>query len=169
MAVTLLPEHVDCDTTTAADVVRGLSRYFHRSGQQVLVEVSLPNGRRADLVAIDSAGMITIVEIKVARADLLGDAKWPDYLAWCDRFCWALAPALDPELLADPAYQPDRCGVLVADRYDAALLRAPVEVALAPARRRAEVLRLGRLAMRRLMFAADPELALHAGERDIGL
>lgn len=135
----------------------------------MLCEVPLPNGRRADAVAIDSRGIITIVEIKVARADLLGDAKWPDYLGWCDRFCWALAPALDPMILNRDDRQPDRCGVIIADRYDATEVRAPVDVPLAPARRRTELLRHARLAMRRLMIAADPDLIAHAGDRDIGL
>jgi hypothetical protein len=157
------------DSCCAGDVARGLARLFHRQGQTMLCEVPLPNGRRADVVAVDPRGMITIVEIKVARADLLGDAKWPDYLDWCDRFCWALAPGLDAAVLDDAQRLPERCGLIVADRYDAVILRDPAHVSLAPARRRSELLRLSRLAMRRLMFATDPELASHAGERDIGL
>src|SRR3546814_10117613 len=42
---------------------------------------------------------IFIVEIKVSRADLHGDGKWPDYCDWCDRFYWALAAGLDPAIL----------------------------------------------------------------------
>lgn len=151
----------------ATDVARGLSRLFHHRGQTVLCEVPLPNGRRADMVAIDAKGHISIVEIKVARADLIADAKWPDYLDWCDRFYWALSPALDPELLSDR--QPERCGLIVADRYDAVVVREGADHALAPARRRSELLRIGRLAMRRLTFAADPDLAALTGSNDIGL
>ena len=51
-----------------------------------MCEMPLPNGRRADLMAIDAKGGLTIVEIKVAKADLLGDGKWFDYLDYCDRF-----------------------------------------------------------------------------------
>lgn len=157
------------DPCCAGDVARGVARYFHRHGHTTLCEVPLPNGRRADVLAIDGRGMITIIEIKVARADLLGDAKWPDYLDWCDDFCWALAPGLDASVLDEEARLPDRCGLLIADRYDAALIREPARVSLAPARRRAEVLRLSRLAMRRLMLASDPELILHASVNDIGV
>ena len=64
----------------AQDVARGVGRLFFRRDQYALCEVPLPNGRRADMVAICPAGLITIVEIKVSRADLLGDGKWPDYL-----------------------------------------------------------------------------------------
>lgn len=157
------------DPCCAADSLRGLGRFFHRQGQTMLCEVPLPNGRRADVLAIDGKGMITIVEIKVARADLLGDEKWPDYLPWCDQFCWALAPHLDASLLDEEQRLPDRCGLMIADRYDAAVIRPPALVPVAPARRRSEILRLSRLAMRRLMLAGDPELIAHANERDIGV
>lgn len=157
------------DLCCATDVARGLARYFHRQGQTVLCEVSLPNGRRADVIAIDARGTITLVEIKVSRADLLADQKWPDYLDWCDRFCWALSPSMDPALLDDATRLPERCGLLVGDRYDAVMIREPQMVPLAPARRRSEVLRLARIAMRRMMLAVDPDLIVHAAERDIGL
>ena len=74
----------------AADVARGVARLFLQAELTPLPEVPLGNGRRADLMAIDAKGCITIVEIKVSRADLLGDAKWPFYLDYCDRFFWAV-------------------------------------------------------------------------------
>ena len=153
----------------ADDVARGLSRLFHRQSLTVLCEVPLPNGRRADMVAIDGRGQISIIEIKVAKADLLGDGKWPDYLDWCDRFYWALSPSLDPDWIAGPQWQPERCGLIVADRYDAVVIRNAAETALSPARRRSELLRIGRLAMRRMMVTLDPELMGHAQEQDIGM
>lgn len=153
----------------ADDIARGLSRLFHRQSLTVLCEVPLPNGRRADMVAIDARGQISIIEIKVAKADLLGDGKWPDYLDWCDRFYWALSPTLDPDWIAGPQWQPERCGLIVADRYDAVVMRDAAETALSPARRRSELLRIGRLAMRRMMVTLDPELMAHAQEQDIGM
>ena len=68
----------------ARDVARGVARLFFRQDMFGLCEVPLPNGRRADMMAIDARGLLTIVEIKVSRADLLGDQKWPDYLDYCD-------------------------------------------------------------------------------------
>jgi len=144
----------------ATDVARGVSRLFHGLGLNVLCEVPLPNGRRADMLAIDAKGQVTIVEVKVAQADLNTDAKWPAYLEFCDRFFWALAPDLDSALLDGEAYLPARSGVIVADRYGAEIVRAAAVHPLAPARRKAELLRVARLAMRRHMTAADPELAL---------
>lgn len=133
----------------------------------VLAEWPLPNGRRADLVVVDARGQISIVEIKVSRADLLGDGKWREYLDWCDRFYWAICPALDAALLDAEHFLPDRCGLLVADRYDAALLRAAACLPMAAARRRSETLRLARAAMRRMMLALDPDLMLLASAQDM--
>lgn len=143
----------------AADVARGIARLFHAQGQVVLCEVPLPNGRRADMLAIDGKGMISIVEIKVSRADFLGDRKWLDYLPWCDRFYWAVGPDVDPALTDDSERCPERCGLIVADRYEACLVRPATEYPLVAARRRVEHLRIGRIAMRRTMFGIDPDLA----------
>ena len=74
----------------AQDVARGVTRLFYRQDLLAICEVPLPNGRRADMVALDSSGLLTIVEIKVSRADLVGDQKWRDYLDYCDRFYWAV-------------------------------------------------------------------------------
>ncbi len=147
----------------ATDIARGVTRLFHAAGLSVLCEVPLPNGRRADMLAIDARCQVTIVEIKVAQADLRGDAKWPDYLDYCDRFYWALDPALDATLLSQDTHLPHRCGLIVGDRYGAEILREAAVHPLAPARRKAELGRIARLAMRRIMVAADPELLkLHA-------
>jgi len=143
----------------ARDVARGVTRLFFRAEAYALCEVPLPNGRRADLMALCPKGQLTIVEIKVSRADLLGDQKWPDYLDYCDRFYWAVPAgfALDP--FDGDCHGPDCAGLIVADRYDAEVIReAPVRP-LAAARRKAETLRFARRAARRLAGDLDPSLA----------
>ncbi len=143
---------------TAKDVARGIMRLFARNDIWCLGEVALKNGRRADLMGVDAKGLVVIVEIKVARGDLLGDSKWPDYLDYCDRFFWGLSPALDRGPLETEAYQPSRCGVIVADAYDGEIVRhAPLEP-LAPARRKVQVERLARIAMRRHTAMLDPHV-----------
>ena len=119
----------------------------------------LRNGRRADLMGIDAKGQLIIVEIKVARADLLGDAKWTDYLDYCDRFYWGLAPQLDRACIDTPGFLPERCGVIVADGYDAEILRAAATIPLAAARRKVETERLARAALRRQLGLTDPQFA----------
>ena len=140
----------------AGDVARGIGRLFARNDIWCLSEVPLKNGRRADLMGIDAKGLVVIVEIKVARADLLGDAKWPDYLDFCDRFYWGLPPALDRAPLESEAYRPETCGVIVADGYDAEILRPAAFAPLAAARRKTLVEQLARSAMRRHMALIDP-------------
>lgn len=143
----------------AAEVARGVTRLFFRQDLFSVCEVPLPNGRRADMMAIDPKGCLTIVEIKVSRADLLGDGKWTDYLDYCDRFYWAV-PASLAAILDGDRYLPGDAGVIVADRYDAAIMRDATDRPLAPARRKAEVLRFARRAARRLSAHIDPTLGL---------
>ncbi|MEM7781559.1 MAG: MmcB family DNA repair protein [Pseudomonadota bacterium] len=143
----------------AKDVARGIMRLFARNGIWCLSEVPLKNGRRADLMGIDAKGLITIVEIKVARSDLLGDGKWPEYLDFCDRFYWGLSPQLDRTPLESEAFMPEQCGVIVADGYDAEIVRNAPLGALAAARRKAQVEHLARMAMRRHTSVLDPHCA----------
>ena len=137
-----------------------MTRLFFRGDMFALCEVPLPNGRRADMMAIDAKGQLTIVEIKVSRADLIGDGKWPDYLDYCDRFFWAVPAgfALEPfdgdvprpRLRGPDRRRPLRRG---GGPRGAAAARSP------PARRKAETLRFARRAARRLAGDLDPGLA----------
>jgi hypothetical protein len=138
-------------------VARGVTRLFCRHDLFAVCEMPLPNGRRADLVAIDGKGSFTIVEIKVAKADLVGDDKWTDYLDYCDRFFWAVPPHL-VSILEEERYLPGNAGLIVADRYDAAIVRDAAHRPLAPARRKAELLRFARRSARRLAAQVDPSL-----------
>jgi len=156
-----------CDSTAplmtvspivASDVVRGICRLFARNDIWCLGEMALRCGRRADLMGIDAKGDIIIVEVKVSRADLLGDGKWTDYLDYCDRFYWGLAPGLDRACLETEAFRPECCGVIVADGYDAEILRPAPTRKLAAPRRKVESERLARAALRRLVTGADSEL-----------
>lgn len=145
------------ESPIASEVARGVTRLFCRQDLFAICEMPLPNGRRADLMAIDSKGGLTIVEIKVARADLVGDGKWTDYLEYCDRFFWAVPPHL-AHLLEEERYLPGDAGLIVADRYDAAVVRQAAHRPLAPARRKSELLRFARRAARRLSEQIDPSL-----------
>ncbi len=149
------------ETFTAADVSRGVCRWFHALGWAAQREATLPNGRRADVQAVGPCGRIAIVEIKISLADLRGDAKWPDYLPWCDRFYWAVPPGFPLSPFDDEARGPGLAGLLIADAFEGALLREPAEARLAAARRKAETLRFALRAGARLMTLADPVL----GER----
>lgn len=154
-----LPESARTTPREAQAVARGIARLFARNDIWCLPEMPLRSGRRADLMGIDAKGHVVIVEIKVSRADLLGDGKWTDYLDHCDRFYWGLAPHLDRACLEGPDFLPARCGVIVADGYDAEILRPAPSHPLAAARRKAEVERLARAALRRHVVGLDPHCA----------
>ena len=141
----------------AGEVARGVTRLVCRRDLFAICEVPLPNGRRADMMAIDPKGALTIVEIKVAKSDLVGDGKWLNYLGYCDRFFWAVPPHL-AHFLDEERFLPADAGLIVADRYDAAIIRQAADRPLAPARRKAELLRFARRAARRLSAQIDPSL-----------
>lgn len=137
-------------TPTAQALARGLSRHLAEAGYSTLTELILPNGRRVDVIGIDRAGAIAVVEIKTSVADFRGDGKWPEYREFCDRFYFAVPEGFPVGLIQAP------CGLFVADAYGAALLRESDEVAVNAARRRALVLRFASIAADRLRGLTDP-------------
>ncbi|HKT54606.1 MAG TPA: DNA repair putative endonuclease MmcB, partial [Caulobacteraceae bacterium] len=54
---------------TTGQVTRGAARLLLDLGHAPLAEVGLPNGRRADLMALGPRGEITIVEVKSGPQD----------------------------------------------------------------------------------------------------
>jgi hypothetical protein len=138
------------ETTAADDIRRGVGRALAHADHAVLAEVPLGNGRRADLVAIDRAGMISLVEIKSCRADFVTDRKWYQYLDYCDRFYFAVTSDFPRHLL------PADAGLIVADRFGGEIVREVPIRALGPARRKAILIRFGRAAAGRLQALLDP-------------
>lgn len=152
------PDPIDpAERLVAADVARGVCRMLLRHDIVAIAEVPLDGGRRADLMALDARGQLVIVEIKVSRADLLGDGKWTDYLPHCDRFYWAVPTGFDASPLEGAAFLPERAGVIVADRYDAEILRDAATVAMPAAARKRCTLALARRAARRVIGLLDPD------------
>jgi hypothetical protein len=137
---------------TACEISRGVARLLHAHQMATVAEVSLANGRRADLVAIASGGEIWIIEIKSSVEDYRADHKWPEYRAFCDRLLFAVAPAFPRDIL------PADTGLIVADRYGGELVRSAAEHKLSGARRKALMLRLVHTAAMRLRAVVDPEI-----------
>ena len=121
-------------------VTRGAARVLSDLGYAPLAEVTLPNGRRADLMALGRRGDIFIVEVKSSLEDFRVDRKWAEYLPYCDAFAFAVAPEFPRDIL------PDDPGLIVADGFGGAVLRQPPQIRLAGARRKALTLAFGRLA-----------------------
>ncbi|MCC2665858.1 MAG: MmcB family repair protein [Geminicoccaceae bacterium] len=133
----------------AAGILRGVARALSAAGQAVLPEVPLANGRRADLLALDRSGTITLVEIKSSRADFVADRKWQEYLDYCDRFYFAVAAGFPLELL------PPGEGLILADRFAGEILRDARLRCLSAARRRAMLIRFARASAGRLQALLD--------------
>lgn len=125
---------------TTVQVTRGAARLLIALGYAPLAEVCLPNGRRADLMALGPKGQIFIVEVKSSVEDFRTDQKWWEYRPYCDAFAFAVAPEFPREIL------PDEPGLIVADAFGGAVLREAPTEALAGARRKALTLAFARLA-----------------------
>ena len=137
---------------TTATVTRGAARLLVALGYAPLTEVTLPNGRRADLMALGRKGEIFIVEVKSSLEDFRCDQKWHEYQPYCDAFAFAVAPEFPREIL------PEAPGLIVADGFGGAVLREACGERLAGARRKALTLAFGRLAAMRAAGVAATEL-----------
>jgi hypothetical protein len=135
---------------TAATIARGLRRMLRAHGYSSVTELPLLDGRRADVVALRADGALVIVEIKSSIADYRADNKWRDYLAHCDRLYFAICDTIPPEIM------PLEAGLIVADGYGAAIVREAPEQRIAPATRRAVLMRFAQAAADRLHRLADP-------------
>ena len=131
----------------ALAVRRGVQLMLSERGFAHVPEMTLANGRRADLIALGREGSIVIVEIKSSREDLAADQKWPDYRDFCDQFYFATLPDVQQSLF------PVECGFIRADNHGAEILTEAPEHRLVAARRKAITLRFARFAADRLTAA----------------
>jgi hypothetical protein len=129
----------------AAVIVRGVQRMLSDLGLVSLTEVTLSNGRRADMMAVSAQGEILVLEVKSCLQDFASDQKWPDYAPYCDRFYFAV----DCEFPRDRI--PPDVGLVVADAFGGAILRPALVCKLAAPRRRMLTLGFARLAAARLL------------------
>ena len=135
-----------------ANVTRGAARLLVDLGYAPLAEVTLPNGRRADLMALSPKGELAIIEVKSGIEDYRVDRKWHEYLPYCDRFAFAVAPEFPQHIL------PEEPGLIVCDGFGGAVLREAPATPLAPARRKALTIAFARLAAMRAMGVAAVQL-----------
>jgi hypothetical protein len=132
-----------------AALARGVTQLLMDHGLAPVLEAPLANGRRADVMALTARGEIWIVETKSCLADYACDAKWPDYLDYCDRFFFGVTEDFPRDLI------PEEAGLIVADGFGGAILRESPLRPLAGARRKAVTLLFARLAAQRLAFSGS--------------
>lgn len=134
-------------------LARGVSRHLRQHGFVSIEEFVPDRGLRVDVMGLGPKGELWIVECKSSRADFQSDHKWQGYLDWCDRYFWAVDSDFPTELL------PDGTGLIIADAYDAEILRFGSEAKLAGVRRKALMLRFAQHAARHLQGWRDPGVA----------
>lgn len=147
---------IEPSTTTALApgrrLARGVCRALVAMDFAALEEVVPEPGLRVDVMALGPSGEIWVVECKSSLADYRSDRKWQSYLPWCDRFFWAVPADFPTDCL------PAAGGLMLADHYDAEIVRDAEPARLPPSRRRALTLRLARLAAFRHLQLRDPRV-----------
>ena len=134
-------------------LARGVARAL-RALDFVTVDELVPTpGLRVDLMALGPKGEVWVIECKSGMADFRADQKWQFYLDWCDRFFWAVDADFPTEVL------PAETGLILADAFDAEIVRMGPETPLAWARRKVMVQKFARHAAARLQGFRDPGVA----------
>ena len=138
------------DLKPGQTLARGVCRHLLGHGFVAVEEMVPTPGLRVDVMALGPKGEIWIIECKSGRADFTSDRKWQSYLEWSDRFFWAVDAAFPVDLL------PCGTGLIIADGYDAEILRIGPSTPLAGARRKVVVQKFARHAALRLQAYRDP-------------
>ncbi len=141
-------------------LARGVSRHLRGHGFVSVEEFVPSRGLRVDVLGLGPKGEIWVVECKSSRADFQTDQKWQGYLDWCDRYFWAVDSEFPTELL------PQGSGLIIADAYDAEIIRMGPEDKLAPARRKVMMQKFATHAARRLQAYRDPGVAALVSDVD---
>ena len=131
-------------------LARGVCRHMASLGFVTVEELVVTRGLRVDVMALGPKGALWVIECKSSRSDFITDRKWQGYLEWCDRYFWAVDAAFPTDLL------PEGTGLIMADAYDAEVLRMGEESRLAPARRKKMIQCFATHAARRLQALRDP-------------
>ena len=134
-------------------LARGVCRHLLTHDFVSVEELTPIGGLRVDVMALGPKGEVWVIECKSGRLDYLTDHKWQGYMAWCDRFFWAVDADFPTELL------PEDTGLIVADAYDAEIIRMAPEAKLPPARRKVMVQKFARHAALRHHAARDPQFS----------
>ena len=133
-------------------LARGVSRHLVSHDIASIEEFVPARGLRVDVMGLGPKGEIWVIECKSSRADFQTDSKWQGYLEWCDRYFWAVDCDFPTDLL------PEQTGLIIADAYDAEIIRMAPEHRLAPARRKVVIQKFASHAARRLQRLRDPAM-----------
>ena len=133
-------------------IARGAMRHFDQIGLSSLSEFSPIKGLRVDIITLGMSNEIWIIECKSGQSDFKSDRKWHNYLDWCDRYFWAVDANFPIDIL------PINTGIIIADAYDASILREAPLNKLSPARQKKVIKSIAKSACNRLLTHIDPKI-----------
>ena len=128
----------------AKELVLGVQALFYDLGYCSIEEMRLSSGRRVDVIGLDRRGRFAVAEIKTNPADLRSDQKWPEYLAFCDLFYFAVPVNFPIEIV------PAETGLIVADQFGGEILRPSQHHIMTMGRRNRQIMQFARTAGMRL-------------------
>ena len=144
------PQHLRASTKSfdvvddAKGLVLGVQALFYDLGYCSITEMRLSSGRRVDVIGLDRRGRFAVAEIKTNPADLRSDQKWPEYLAFCDLFYFAVPVNFPIEIV------PTETGLIVADQFGGEILRPSQHHIMTMGRRNRQIMQFARTAGMRL-------------------
>ncbi len=133
-------------------IARGVMRHFDQIGLSSLSEFSPIKGLRVDIITLGMSNEIWIIECKSSQNDFKSDRKWHNYLDWCNRYFWAVDANFPIDIL------PINTGIIIADAYDASILREAPLNKLSPARKKKVIKSIAKSACNRLLTHIDPKI-----------
>ena len=136
----------------ASDISRGICRHLRNLGYSSLTEFKLKSKRRVDVIGLNEEGYFVIIEIKSSVNDLKSDKKWQEYVPFSDEMYFAVANGFPLELI------PNECGIMIADPYNAAIIRLSEVKKLHKSRRQTQIIRFAKTASDRLHRLKDPNI-----------
>ena len=142
--------------TSTEQVTRGAMCFLLELGYAPITEISLTNGRRADIVGLDRNGRTIIVEVKSSLADFRSDGKWTEYLSYCEEFYFAVDSHFPRTVLEEETSLPQVTGIMLADAYGAEIIRPAASRAVNAARRKTLTLKMARIGAMRLAEEIRP-------------
>lgn len=134
-------------------IARGVCRHLKQYNFACIEEFVPIKGARVDVIAVGPRGEIWIIECKSSPADYIQDQKWKKYLPFCDRYFWAVPQNFPTNIL------PTDDGLIIADPYDAEIIRFGSENKMNPQKRKIIITKIARNASDRLRLFVDPSMS----------
>jgi len=135
-----------------ADITRGTVRHLKNLGYSLITEFKLQSKRRVDLIGLDNGSRFIIIEVKSSVNDFKSDKKWHEYIPFADEMYFAVANGFPLNIL------PNECGIIIADAYNAAIVKPSQITKITINRRRAQILQFAHTAAKRLQKIKDPNI-----------